>query len=185
MTNKIYQDVEVKGKLSATGQISGASLNVTGEINGASLNVTGEINGANLSSALLATLRDYFLPVGSRVKQGEQTPAAKFGGTWVVDTDYTGRTEIGSGTGYELGAIGGSADAVMIEHFHQIRIMATNTTSVTGNSQYVKSGENSLEGSTPTYGVDESSLNNTTLVQSGIGKNMPPYKVVTVWKRTA
>lgn len=180
MTNKIYQDVEVKGKASATGQISGASLNVTGEI-----------NGANLSSALLATLRDYFLPVGSRVKQrqGEQTPAAKFGGTWVVDTDYTGRTEIGSGTGYALGTTGGSADAVVVEHRGHILHTQTSSDLSAGEATYFLPIGSTLENSTFKPYVlrsgNEMVLRDFTEGESGTGKNMPPYKVVTVWKRTA
>lgn len=176
MTNKIYQDVEVRGKASATGQISGASLNVTGEI-----------NGAHLSSALLATLRDYFLPVGSRVKQrkGEQTPAAKFGGTWVVDTDYTGRTEIGSGTeigsetDYELGATGGEATHTLTveeipPHSH---LYYTMTNSQVGSSV----------GAPPRSNGTGTEVTSSTLSVGGgqSHNNMPPYKVVTVWKRTA
>ena len=181
MTNKIYQDVEVRGKASATGQISGASLNVTGEI-----------NGANLSVALLATLRDYFLPVGSRVKQrqGEQTPAAKFGGTWVVDTDYTGRSEIGSGTDFTLGATGGSADAVVVQHRHSVSFWS----GVGGISWDGRSVQRGYEGDN--RGGDFNITQNGEVNgpdgylinlegESGTGKNMPPYKVVTVWKRTA
>ena len=56
---------------------------------------------------------------------GEETPAARFGGTWQIDTDYTGRVLVGSGTGFTIGATGGEATHTltieeMPSHVHQL-----------------------------------------------------------------
>lgn len=122
-------------------------------------------------------------PVDSHYLQfyGEPTPAAKYGGTWEEDIDYSGRTLVGSGTGFVLGATGGSADAVVVSHTHTLIA-----------SQNIGSGGVMSDGETVQKGYAGSPLNKRwsdlytiqSSGQSGVGKNMQPYKVVTIWKRT-
>lgn len=94
------------------------------------------------------------------------------GTTWVK---IEGRFMLGSSSSYSLGNTGGSADAVVVEHAHSISITSyeasgyglTKTGSFT-NRVCVNSGTNTL-----------------TSGESRTGKNMPPYKVVNIWERTA
>lgn len=127
-------------------------------------------------------------PVNTRWIQynGESTPGTLFGGTWTTDTDYTGRTLIGSGTGYSLGATGGSANAVVVTHRHTAKIMAgdggVKSDGNTLQRGYQGTGRdvyayNSHYDGTDEYFIDEAG-------ESGVNKNLPPYKVVTIWKRT-
>lgn len=109
---------------------------------------------------------------------GEPTPAEIWAGTtWEIDTDYQGRTIIGSGDGYMFGANGGETShtltvAEMPNHTHNLP---------TGSAGYF--------GTTRFCGSDGAGENLELATLSAGGSqphnNMPPYTVVNYWKRTA
>lgn len=121
-------------------------------------------------------------PVGTRYIQcdGERTPAMLFGGTWAIDTDYTGRVLVGSGTGFALGATGGSADAVVVAHTHTANGVNESAAVTTGNFRAI--GRRLTDTTANNVGLQDCISSSGV---SGVGKNMQPYKVVDVWKRTA
>lgn len=127
-------------------------------------------------------------PVGSHHTQfnGESTPASLFGGNWTIDTAYQGRVLIGSGGSYSLGANGGSADAVVVAHSH---IQQTAISGNVTNWKITLNGDRTEYGYCPappfTEGYSNDNLSTGVKGESGVGKNMPPYIVVNVWKRTA
>ena len=135
-------------------------------------------------------------PIGSHWIQyeGEETPAARFGGTWTVDTDYTGRVLLGSGIGYALGATGGSADAVVVKHGGHIRPGDASfddyefEVAPSNNSYYMPISLLDQYSDNRTFRVEmgnEVGFRTQYRGEDGTGKNIPPYKVVAVWKRTA
>ncbi len=118
-------------------------------------------------------------PIGSHHIQfdGEETPAARFGFTWEIDTDYEGRVLVGSGAGYELGATGGEATHTltipeMPKHSHVMPLAALAI---------------NQDGDIPQRGYSENLTLTKTTEETGGGQPhniMQPYKVVGVWKRT-
>ncbi len=107
----------------------------------------------------------------------EENPAELFGGDW---TRIENRFLLGIGDAYPLhdanGALileGGSADAVVVEHNHEI--MATYSTYGTASAE-----------STSVQGVNDylASYSRTLKTgESGTGKNMPPYYGMYLWRR--
>lgn len=121
-------------------------------------------------------------PVGKHETQysGEQTPAALYGGTWTVDTDYTGRVLVGSGTNFTLGATGGEATHTLTveeipAHTHNIAAAL--------NEGSAGAGSVRLASDSPPFGFYGDRISSTGGGQSH--NNMQPYKVVAVWLRTA
>lgn len=108
---------------------------------------------------------------------GEPTPAEIWGGTtWEIDTDYQGRTIIGSGGDYTFGSTGGEATHTltineMPQHEH--------TYTPGGNNEYNASIGNSGWLATAT------SSSTSSVGGSQPHNNMSPYIVVNYWKRTA
>jgi hypothetical protein len=93
------------------------------------------------------------------------------GGTWERIQD---RFLLAAGSKYAAGNTGGSADAVVVEHDHTIpAVYGTSTGEHTSALTWGNSGGTSAKSGTYKTG------------ESGIGKNMPPYLVVYMWKRTA
>lgn len=140
-------------------------------------------------------------PVGSRWIQfsGESTPALRFGGTWVEDTTYAGRAFVGSGAGYTLGATGGEAT-----HNHTSGNPTDADTSLHALIQYnYSNGDTVINETEGNYSAGWTPKQ--TVVTSGsrayagqqragavkvVGNvstesSMQPYKVITIWKRTA
>lgn len=111
---------------------------------------------------------------------GESAPAALFGGTWSIDTDYSGRVLVGSGTGYTLGATGGSADAVVVAHTHNASGVNESAAVSTGDFRAI--GRRLTDTTANNVGLQDCISSSGV---SGVGKNMQPYKVVAMWKRTA
>lgn len=113
---------------------------------------------------------------------GESTPAALYGGTWEIDTDYTGRVLVGSGTGYTLGATGGEATH-MIEiseipdHYHAGYIIGTQSSSTDNIAVSTQWGKYQAIGDFAKKIRDYPGQSSLNLMQ--------PYRVVTIWKRTA
>ncbi len=113
---------------------------------------------------------------------GESTPAALYGGTWEIDTDYTGRVLVGSGTGYTLGATGGEATH-MIEiseipnHYHAGYIIGNQSSSTDNIAVSTQWGKYEAIGDFAKEIQNYPGQSSLNLMQ--------PYRVVTIWKRTA
>lgn len=104
------------------------------------------------------------------------TPAERWAGTaWEIDTEYAGRALIGSGGEYAFGATGGSADAVVVEHSHDIIAFYD---SLSDSSAIQRGSFGSMDRGETVNAITQTG-------ESGVGKNMPPYTVVNFWKRTA
>lgn len=113
---------------------------------------------------------------------GEETPAARFGGTWQIDTDYTGRVLVGSGTGFTIGATGGEESHMLIKeeipnHFHAGYIVGDQSSSTDNIAVSTQWGKYQAIGDFAKEIQDYLGQSSLSLMQ--------PYKVVGVWKRTA
>ncbi len=113
---------------------------------------------------------------------GEETPAARFGGTWQIDTDYTGRVLVGSGAEYTLGATGGEKSHMLIkeeipDHNHEGYIIGDQSSSTDNIAVSTQWGKYQAIGD-----FAKSIENYQGQTELGL---MQPYKVVAVWKRTA
>jgi hypothetical protein len=123
-------------------------------------------------------------PIGSIYISIEDTePSVLFGGAWERLKD---RFLLASGDVYSPEEEGGSADAVLLEHSHDI-------CSKNGDQIYLKTGEDAsgliLNGVTATYmtrGADSAWKAYASAQgdsSDGKGLNMPPYLTVYMWKR--
>ena len=120
-----------------------------------------------------AALLDMFYPVGSIYMSVNSTnPSLLFGGTW---QKIEGRFLLGSSSSYANGATGGSADAVVVAHTHD----------VTQKAKLVTSNSGIIIMPTPNGADGTNTVTTKSSGVSGTGKNMPPYLVVNIWKRTA
>lgn len=128
---------------------------------------------------------DLIYPVGSiYVNSNNVDPKVLFGGTW---KKIEGRFLIGAGGKYELGAVGGSEDAIVVAHDNHI-VSASNAI---GTGTY--KGYLNVDKMTPYHDLrgwliernDEVYPATITVGEDGIGKNMPPFLVVNIWKRIA
>ena len=134
-------------------------------------------------------------PVGSIYTSTSATnPGTSFGfGTWVAFG--AGRVMIGDGGGYAAGAIGGSADAVVVSHNHTFtgNALAPHAHTVTANTPNIYDGASggnnnlgyaqtlttsSVSGGTPSGTISTEGV-------SGTNANLQPYVVVYMWNRTA
>ena len=129
-------------------------------------------------------------PIGAvYLSVNDTSPASLFGGEWERLKD---RFLLGAGDTYAAGNTGGSADAVIAEHDHFIfgrDAGATTTDYVSGRcyvTTYVSTGDRpyTLKQSANQTDQPINGVTSKTGV-SGVGKNMPPYLAVYMWKRTA
>jgi hypothetical protein len=135
-------------------------------------------------------------PVGSIYTSTSATnPGTSFGfGTWVAFG--AGRVLIGNGGGYSAGAVGGSADAIVVSHNHTATTTSTDsghvhsyntktqTFAVTGSTVQCWNGDTGASTSTGYANISSS----TTIASAGVSgtnANLQPYVVVYVWNRTA
>ena len=137
-----------------------------------------QINNELLKSAIL----DLVYPVGSVfISFSSTNPQTYLGGTWTRLGDYF---LLSTDTDSEIEDVGGSADAVVVSHTHDMQIgsykitdantaQAGSATTASGIQPSAYSGLNSYIQRVSTTGV------------SGVGKNMPPYKKVAMFRRTA
>ena len=132
-----------------------------------------------------SAILDFVYPVGSYfiTESADYNTVAKvqahFGGTWVQVTE---RFLYGSTS---AGATGGSADAVVVSHTHTLRSLTDNGfirwgTNVGGAATYV-----GPVGGTTTYTSGGPTMWNDNTGVDGTGKNMPPYRTVYMYRRTA
>ena len=143
----------------------------------------------NHISSEVTDLINTIYPIGSIYMSVSNTsPSILFGGTWEQIQD---RFLLASGDTYNNGSTGGSADAVVVSHNHNI-----------GNDDYYFVGKKigdtagTKRVTVPTSGSNYAYVSSANASfgnfratkdsgESGTGKNMPPYIVVNVWKRTA
>lgn len=131
--------------------------------------------------------KDFPPPIGYHYIQynGEPTPAQRYTGTsWAIDTNYQGRTIIGSGGNYNIGNTGGAEEhAMTIEempnHKHRQSVSPYTVGSVGGQSVAKTWNAETLENGSSIVADTES-------VGGGSSFSiMQPYIVANVWKRTA
>lgn len=114
-------------------------------------------------------------PVGAIFMSVDPTsPAYLFGGSWERIQD---KFLLASGTTYEAGSSGGSADSVIVAHSHALDRSALAATGTVDTSFAVKFSNASA------YGAISMDLSTSSVGVSGVGKNMPPYLTVYMWKR--
>lgn len=153
-------------------------------------------------------LIDFFYPVGSYYETSDTSfnPNTAWGGTWSLEAE--GMVHIGAGQNYAVGSTGGSADAVVVAHSHEVDDVAipssgghSHSVSVKYRSNYNQSGSNRdsvlSTGTNTTTNIASIAANtgaHTHTVPahstesegvSGTGANMPPYTAVNRWHRTA
>ena len=152
-------------------------------------------------------------PVGSIYMSVTSTnPSTLFGGTWEAIKD---KFLLASGDTYTNGNTGGSADAVVVQHSHSVPALSGTATGgnhihsigVEKGKFYITTDSTSFNGVTLgnngsigsnvpiqswTDHSGDLSLSVTTNASttgqqggSGAGKNLPPYLVVYMWKRTS
>lgn len=128
---------------------------------------------------------DIVYPIGSiYMSTNNVDPSTLFGGTWERIED---KFLLSKGSTYStLGGTGGSADSVVVEHTHSLTRSYALTTDGSGVNRVSTAGQtgtkvqNLLQSSDAIY---RNSISDTGV--SGTGKNMPPYIIVNIWKRTA
>lgn len=157
----------------------------------------------------VSQLLDLFYPVGSIYTSTKNTnPAATLGGTW---TQIKDRFLLCAGDSYSAGAIGGNATHThtsaahthttaghtltineIPSHTHGMTLNNYSSNNYTGGFkwEYVKSGYFKGGGTYILYeggGASHShgDTGSTTPGNTGSSSNLPPYKVVYAWERTA
>lgn len=141
-------------------------------------------------------------PIGSIIQttksESEFNPNTMLGGTWKL---LQGVFLFGADASHSLGATGGSPDAVVVSHNHTQNAHMHKPSSQTWFSVYTGTRSSETVGAIAGTGWVMTQLatggtwggantnsvtptNNATGV-SGVGQNMPPYKVVNIWERTA
>lgn len=149
------------------------------------------INGKPLMDATKAL----FYPIGSiYLSVNDTSPSALFGGEWEqIENRFLlacsipkelddGSIDYGD---YPLGKEDGSADAVVVEHSHTIIQYQDNYSwyvylAESGNDRYGVSLDYSAQ---RISGSDVDIFRAKSVGVSGVGKNMPPYIAVKIWKR--
>lgn len=145
------------------------------------LNINGSLEFNSLVGKSLTELLNKIYPINSiYMSIGDTSPAEFLGGTWEKIKD---KFLLASGDTYTNGDTGGSADAVVVSHTHTLKSLTDNGftrwgTNVGGSATYV-----GPVGGTTTYESGGPTMWNDNTGVDGIGKNMPPYLVVNVWKR--
>ncbi len=210
LDNHDTEITKIKNNTTIVANSSGGFSCGSGATNGTGMQFKGyTICDAN-GKVPVARLVDAIYPVGSIYMSVNATnPQTLFGGTWVQLQD---RFLLGAGTTYSNGSTGGSKDAVAVSHNHTITqnvggtigygnwgvIYGNGYTSapgdVSGNITLEENynsgignwadGGNSQRGRNiyAKYRIPDVALANSG--ESGVDKNMPPYLVVYMWKRT-
>lgn len=152
----------------------------------------------DLNTQQLRHVLNHVYPVGSiYMSMNSVDPGTLFGGTWERVQD---RFLLASGSSYSAGSTGGSADSVVVSHTHA---QTAHSHSFGGDDKVwtTASGStepgNQISGSAKYYAAtekkdykwrtrtDSETPGIKSTGESGVGKNMPPYLAVYVWKRIA
>ena len=176
------------GNISNDGKIGSSSgkLIVTG--NNGVLSAVDNIDKSKVNNFNKEVV-DIVYPIGSIYMSVNSTsPSILFGGTWEQLKD---KFLLASGDTYSNGATGGSADATLVSHQHGTNesgeyfvtseISTANNTTVSYNSNGNRIVDGQLSGGSSFH----HRIGTGYVGTSATGKNMPPYLVVNVWKRTA
>ncbi len=162
------------------------------------------LGSGNISVSGGITIDDVY-PVGSiYMSVNSVNPSTLFGGTWeqIKDTFL-----LSSGDTYSNGSTGGSADSIVVEHTHtqnshnhsfsggskalivgsaqDWKLSSARKMSYTSGSYYYPYSDSNSGGVGQVSTTENATATNQNTGVSGTGKNMPPYIVVNVWKRTA
>lgn len=137
-------------------------------------------------------------PVGSIYMSVNSTdPSTLFGGSWERIQD---RFLLASGSTYGAGTTGGSADSVVVSHTHAQtahshgfeggdKVWTTASGSTEPGNQFSGTAKYYAATAKKDYTWRTRTTSETPDInstgESGVGKNMPPYLAVYVWKRTA
>jgi hypothetical protein len=200
----VSDDVTVGGDLAVTGLTTSGTLDVAGAAEVASLDVdagatigttlgvgtdatvggnlavTGTVSGSNL--LLLA------YPVGAIYQSTVSTsPATLFGGTWAALED---RFLLGHGSTYTAGNTGGAATHTLTatelpNHVHGWNGAATPGASATTDQPARGSGSTDSGFRMQQELYESETFNSAALTNGQPHNNMPPYRVVYMWQRTA
>lgn len=130
---------------------------------------------------------DDVYPIGSiYMSANDVDPSTLFGGTWERIED---KFLLSKGSTYTtLGGTGGSADAIVVSHSHTFdRAYALTTDSTQGVDRNSDAGQTGTKVNNLLQSNGGAIYRNTinSTGESGTGKNMPPYLIVNIWKRTA
>ena len=144
-------------------------------------------NRQNEDLAFLSDL-DKMYPVGSiymtttTTTTGVVSPASFLGGTWARIKD---KFLLGAGDTYVAGDEGGSADAVVVKHRHNLLMyVGVSTGSYNGIPPMTAKPSSSSKTTEAVAPISEACDDNGNIVGvDGTGKNMPPYLVVYMWER--
>ena len=160
----------------------------------ANMKINGSLEFNTIVGNGLSAILSKIYPIGSIYMSIENaSPASFLGGTWeqilgkflLSSDDVLTDGIITTAGSYHTGDNGGSADAVVVSHTHTLRSLTDNGftrwgTNVGGSATYV-----GPIGGTTTYESGGPTMWNDNTGVDGTGKNMPPYLVVYMWKRTA
>lgn len=170
------------------GYLTGALTVTHAEINqldGVTSNVQTQLN-AEITARQAAI--DALHPVGSiKLTTSSINPGTYLPGTWVQIA--AGRTLIGEGTGgggtYAAGVEGGSKDAIVPAHTHNVtdpghahNYDASSSSTGSGGASGATSYTKATSAATTGISIDSAG-------ESVTDKNMQPYLVVYIWERTA
>ena len=172
----------VAGLTTTVNTLSGRVTNVETTANNAQSTANSALNVAN-NKVSTSDLLDLVYPVGSiYLSVSSTSPSTLFGGTWeqIKDTFL-----LGAGDSYTLGDTGGEATHTLtvdeIPSHHHIELY--------GDSEWVDEHGlgNSANGYKPSFGSSLISKENLTANTGGgqAHNNMPPYLVVSIWKRVS
>lgn len=166
----VYQNVNVTGDAIVSGKVTAQTLEA-------------DTLGTNAQAAVKALISAVY-PVGAYYWSGSPTePGSIIGGTWeqikgkflfASDDVLTNGVITTAGT-YHVGATGGSADAVVVEHTHTFATLVASELGGNYTSPATANDYSEIRQTAETYSTGV----------SGVGKNMPPYLVAYAWKRIA
>jgi len=210
-TNQGNEITKIKNNTTIVANSNGGFSCGSGATNGKGMQFKGFTVCDENGKVPVARLVDAIYPVGSIYMSVNSTnPQTLFGGTWVQLQD---RFLLGAGSTYSNGSTGGSKDAVAVSHNHNISqnvggtigyggwgtIYGNGYTSAPGDvSGNISMEENYNSGIGNWAGGGNSQRGRNVYAryripdvaiagagESGVDKNMPPYLVVYMWKRTA
>lgn len=149
------------------------------------LNNIGALSAENYSSesadALFLFTQELKSKISVWISVDETSPAQLFGGTW---ERISGRFLLAASEAYPVNSVGGSKDAVIVSHTHNIETVYSGSGGISdGKGTVVQKGY-----AGEIYGNASTTQNNSKITStgiSGVDKNMPPYVAVHIWKRVA